>query len=91
MQRRREALVEARRWREEVVGPRCLLGVVGGGVSTNHVGCGVTEEVLDIKLSCVLLDGPGGEGVAEPVGMDLRDARLPAQPAEHLFDRVGLK
>jgi hypothetical protein len=36
----------------------------------------MTEQVLDVELAGVLLDRPGGERVAEAVGMYFREAGL---------------
>ena len=84
-----KAFVEAGGGGEEVMGPGRLLRVVGSGVSADHVWRGVTQEVLDVQLAGILLDRPGGKSVSEAMGMDLRDARLPAESAEHLLDGVG--
>ncbi|MDP2857245.1 MAG: hypothetical protein Q8P50_04620 [Bacillota bacterium] len=48
-----------------------LFRVVGGGVAAEHGWGGVAEEELDVYLAGLLFDGPGGEGVAEAVGVDL--------------------
>jgi hypothetical protein len=56
---------------EESVSLRSLLSVAGGGVATEHSGGRVTEEELNVDLAGLLFDGPGGEGVAEAVRVDL--------------------
>jgi hypothetical protein len=59
------------------VSPCRLLGIVGGGVAAHHVRAGVAQEILDFQLASVLLDRPGGERVAEAVGVDLGDTGVP--------------
>ena len=48
----------------------------------------MAEQVLDIEFAGVVSDGPGGEGVAEAMGMDPGDARGPAEPAQQLLEPV---
>ena len=59
-----------------------LLGVVGGGVAAGHGRGGVAEEELHVDLAGLLFDGPGGEGVAEAVRVDLGDGGLFAEALE---------
>ncbi len=47
------------------------------------------QEELHVQLACVLLDRPGGEGVAKAVGMDLRDPTLATEPSQELLQAVG--
>ena len=51
----------------------------------------MTEEVLDVQLPGLVLDRPGGERVPEPMGVDLGDAGLPPQAAQHLLHAVVLQ
>jgi hypothetical protein len=77
-----EPSVETVRRAEGDVGLGRLLGVVGGGVAAEHGRGRVAEEELDIDLAGLLLDGPGGEGVAEAVRVDLGDGSLFAEAPE---------
>ena len=87
--RRGEDVCQPLRWREHDVAACRLLRVVGGGVAADHVWGGVTEQVLNVQLARILLDGPGGEGMAEAVGMDLGEAGLASQAPEELLEAVG--
>lgn len=60
---------------------RRLGAAIGGAVAAHHVGRAVAEQVLDIELTRIVSDGPGGEGVAEAVGVHLGDAGLPPEHA----------
>ena len=68
-----------------------LGAAIGRAVAAHHVGGAVAEQVLDIALPRVVGDGPGGEGVAEAMGMDPGDARGPAEPPQHLFEPIRLE
>ena len=59
---------------------RCLDTAVGGAVAAHHIGGAVAEEVLNIQLSGIVGDRPGGEGMPEAMGMDLGDPRSLTQP-----------
>ena len=49
----------------------CRLGAaVGGAVTAHHLGGAVPEQVLDIQLTRIVGDRPGGEGMPEAMGMD---------------------
>ena len=50
---------------------RGLLSVVGGGVAAEHGRGRVAEEELHVYLAGLLFDGPGGEGVAEAVRVEV--------------------
>jgi hypothetical protein len=63
--------VETVRWAEGGVGLSRFLGIVSGGVAAEHGWGGVAEEDLDVDLTGLLFDGPGGEGVAEAVRVHL--------------------
>ena len=73
---------------EQGVGLGGLLGVVGGGVAAEHGWVGVAEEELDVDLTGLLFDGPGGEGVAKAVRVDLGDGGLFAQALKVGLSRV---
>lgn len=49
------------------------------------------QQVPDIKLSGVVLDGPGRKSVPEAVRVDLLDAGLPAKSTQHLLQAIWLK
>jgi len=70
---------------------RGLFGVVGGSVAAHHIGRGMAQEILDIEFSGVGLDCPGGEGVAEAMGVHLRDAGAAAQSYQDLLEAIGLE
>ena len=61
---------------------------VGGAVAAHHVRGAVAEQVLDIELARVMGDSPGGERVAEAMGMDARDVGGPAEASQQLFEPV---
>jgi hypothetical protein len=65
--------------REGGVALRGLGAAVGGAVAAHHIGRAMPEQVLDVELAGVVRERPGGEGVAEAVGMDLGDPRLAAE------------
>ena len=62
-----------------------LGAAVRGAVTPHHLRGAVAEQVLDIELAGVVGDGPGGARVPEAMGVDARDARGPAEPAQQLF------
>src|SRR3972149_7114289 len=68
---------------------RRLLRGVGGGVAANHVRAGVAKEVLHVELAGILFYRPGGESVAEAVGVDLGHPGLAAPAPQHLLEAVG--
>ena len=74
--------------REGSVALGCLGAAVGRAVASHHVWGAMAEQVLDIELARVMRDGPGGERVAEAVGVHPRDARGPAEPAQQLLEPV---
>jgi hypothetical protein len=59
-----------------------LLGIVSGGVAAEHGWRGVAEEDLDVDLAGLLLDGPGGKGMAEAVRVDFGERGLFAEALE---------
>ena len=50
-----------------------LFGAIGRGVAAEHLGPRMPQQMLDIDLARLVGDGPGGEGVAEAVGVHLGD------------------
>ncbi len=62
----------------------CLFGAVTRSVATHHLRPGVSEEVLDVNLTGILLDRPGGECVAEPVRVDSGDSRAITKPTQEM-------
>ena len=69
--------------REPGVAQRRLLGAVGRRVAAHHVRRRVTEQVLHVEFAGVVLDRPGREGVAEAVGVHLRDPASACEPSQH--------
>ena len=61
---------------------------VGGAVAAHHLRGDVAEQVLDIKLPRVVRDCPGGEGMAEAMGVHLGDAGGAAEAPEQLLEPV---
>jgi hypothetical protein len=51
----------------------------------------VAQKVLDIEFSGIGLDGPGGKGVAEAMGVHLGDASAAAQSYQNLLEAIGLE
>ena len=68
-----------------------LGAAIGRAVAAHHLRGAVAEQVLDIELARVMGDSPGGERVAEAMGMDARDARGPAELAQQLLEPVRLE
>ena len=68
-----------------------VLGAVAGGVAAHHLGAGVAEQVLDVEFAGVLLDGPGGEGMAKAVGVAAGHVGGASAAAEQLLEAVGLE
>ena len=66
-----------------------LGAAIGGAVAAHHVGGAVPEEMLDIEFAGVVGDGPGGEGMAEAVGMYPGDTGRLTQPPQELLEPVG--
>ena len=60
-----------------------LLRIVRGAVAAHHGWCGVTQEVLHVNFSSFMLDSPGGEGVAEAVGVDFGHPCSFTEPSQH--------
>ena len=69
------------------VGGRGLGRVIGRRVAAHHGRGGVAEEVLHVQLPGLVLDRPGGEGVAEAVGVGVHAGAL-AQPREEGTQQV---
>lgn len=70
---------------------RRLGAAVGGAVAPHPVGRALAEQVLDVQLARLVGDRPGGEGMAEAMGMDPGDSRGSAQPPQQLLEPVGLE
>ena len=51
----------------------------------------MAEEVPDVQLTRILLDGPGRESMPEPMAVDPGNACSAGQAAEHLLEAVGLE
>ena len=65
-----------------------LGAAVGGAVAAHRIGRAVPEEVLDIELPGVVGDGPGGERVAEAVGVHFGDPGFAAEGAQADLEAV---
>ena len=65
-----------------------LGAAVGGAVAPHHLRGAVAEEVLHIEFAGVVRDSPGGERVAEAMGVHLGDAGVAAEAAQQLFEPV---
>jgi hypothetical protein len=49
------------------------------------------EQVLHVQFTGVVLDRPGREGVAEAVGVHLRDPGRASESSQHLLEPVWLE
>ena len=63
--------------------------VIRGRVPAHHRRGGVAQQILHVELPGVVLDRPGGEGVAEAVRVGWTPARSPSRvnrvPRRYLF------